>query len=275
MTQTNELAKGQVDLFNSTYSNFQAAALRAVREATYGEDIGQSSWLTADEYRRFFRQLELDAGKAALDVASGSGGPASFMAHTTGCHVTGVDINEHAINTANETARAAGLTSRLKFVHTNASKPLPFEDASFDAIVCIDSIHHFLDRREVLRDWYRILKPGGRALYTDPIIVSGIVTNEEIALRSSIGYFQFTPPGVDERLIREAGFELLGQEDVTENAAIVAKRWHDGRARHREALLEIEGEERFVGLQRFLDMVHRVSVEHSLSRHAFLFRRPA
>jgi len=265
---------GQVDLFDSTYSNFQAAVLRSAREDTYAEDIGQNSWLTADEYRKFFRQMELGTGKRVLDVACGSGGPASFMARTTGSHVTGVDVNEHAIATAEETARSAQLTARLRFVHTDASEPLPFADASFDAIVCVDSVHHFLDRREVLRDWYRVLAPGGRALYTDPIVVSGILSNEEIALRSSIGYFQFSPVGEDERLIADAGFQLIGREDVTENAAVVARRWHDARAKRREALVGIEGVKRFEGLQRFFDAVHRVSAERRLSRYAFLFRRP-
>jgi SAM-dependent methyltransferase len=268
------MTRDYVDLFNSTYGNFQAEAQRKVREATWGEVIGQTSWLTASEYRRFFRTLALGADQAALDVASGSGGPALFMAATTGCHVTGVDINEYAIATANRMAEQADMTSQLRFVHADASESLPFGEATFDVIVSIDSIHHFIDRSLVLRDWYRLLKPGGRALFTDPIIVSGIVTNQEVAVRSSIGYFQFTPVGEDERLIREAGFDLLDREDVTENAAIVAGRWRVARDQYRAPLIEIEGEERFEGLQKFLAMVNQVSVERRLSRVAFLFQKP-
>jgi hypothetical protein len=66
-------------------------------------------------------------------------------------------------------------------------------------------------------------------LFTDPVVVTGAVSNEELAARSSIGFFVFTSPGVNERLIAEAGFALLQREDVTENAPTVSKRWLDAR----------------------------------------------
>ncbi len=46
-----------VDLFDRTYSNFAATIIEQVRRETFGEDIGQNSWLTADEYLRFFKWL--------------------------------------------------------------------------------------------------------------------------------------------------------------------------------------------------------------------------
>lgn len=264
----------KVDLFDSTYSNFHEEVQRAVREETFLEDIGQNSWLTADELRRFIGQLGLGPDGSALDVACGAGGPALFVARTTGCRVTGVEVNEHAIPAAAESARAAGLAQRAVFLHTNASAALPFPDASFDSIICIDSILHFVGRPAVLADWRRVLKPGGRALYTDPLIVSGMLTNEEIAIRSSIGLFHFMPIGENEKVIRGAGFELGGVEDVTENAAVVAGRWWRARANHEAGMVQIEGAERFAGLQRFFAMVEKVSIERRLSRYAYLLIKP-
>ena len=83
-----------VDLYGNAYGHFATSVLEEVRLETYGEDIGQSGWMTADEYRRFFELLELDAESNVVDICSGSGGPAIFMAQTTGCHVLGLDINE-------------------------------------------------------------------------------------------------------------------------------------------------------------------------------------
>ena len=70
-----------------------------------------------------------------------------------------------------------------------------------------------------------MLKPGGRAAFTDPVVVTGLVSNEELAVRSSVGFFLFGPPGVNEQLIADAGLELVKRDDVTENTAAIAGRW--------------------------------------------------
>ena len=100
--------------------------------------------------------------------------------------------------------------------------------------------------------------------------VTGPLTNEELATRSSIGFYVFVPPGENERLIEGAGFRLLACDDLTDAAAAIAERWHDARARHRAALQEREGDDNFEGLQRFLACVRRVSAERRLSRFAYL-----
>ena len=47
----------KVDLYNSTYGNFQAQVLAEIRQEAFGEDIGQNSWITTDEYDRFYESL--------------------------------------------------------------------------------------------------------------------------------------------------------------------------------------------------------------------------
>lgn len=262
-----------VDLFDSAYGNFAATVLEQVRRETFGEDIGQNSWLTADEYLRFFKWLELKSSSNVLEVACGSGGPALFMARTIGCYILGIDNNENGIATANKMAQEQGLDSQVRFQLADASQPLPFEDELFDSIVCIDAINHFPNRSRVLTEWYRVLKPDGRILFTDPIIITGLISNEEIAARSSIGYFLFPPFGADERLLEEAGFELLFCEDATENEAKVSNRWHDARMKRRDELIKIESEKTFEGLQQFLAVVYRLSSERRLSRFVFVARR--
>src|SRR5262249_710374 len=123
-------------------------------------------------------------------------------------------------------------------------------------------------------EWHRVLRPGGRLLYTDPVVVTGLVSNEELATRSSTGYFEFCPPGVNEGLIRQAGFELVRVEDVTENEVQVSRHWHAARQQRAAELIRLEGEETFAGLQRFLAIVHRLTNERRLSRFAYLGRQP-
>jgi SAM-dependent methyltransferase len=265
----------RVDLFDSTYSHFTDRVLDAIRKETYGVDIGQNSWLTVDEYTRFLPWLDLYAGRRLLEVASGSGGPALYVARTTGCQVTGIDSNESGVATAMQMAAASAEAPQVQFKVADATAVLPFDDGSFDALLCIDSMNHFPDRLAVLQEWRRVLRAGARALFTDPVVITGPVTNDELALRSSIGLFLFVPPGVNERLIEQAGLRLIQQEDVTDNAALVSGRWHRARQLHRGDLIRIEGEQRFEGLQRFFDAVHNLTSQRRLSRIVYLAEKPA
>ncbi len=257
-----------------TYSQFERSLLQDIRRETYGQDIGQFSWITADELRKFFRQLDLQKNSRILDVACGSGGPALFTAETIGCHVTGVDINENGINTANRIAKARDLQARVCFERIDARQPLSFPDESFEAILSIDAMNHFSNRIEVLAEWRRVLQPGGCFLFTDAVVVTGTLSRDEILARSnSMGLFLFTPVGAHERLIEAAGFIDLQVEDVTETIAAIAKRWHDARDKHQPELLEIESQADFDNLQNMLAAAHTLASEHRLSRFAYSARK--
>ena len=114
-----------------------------------------------------------------------------------------------------------------------------------------------------------MLKPGGVLVFTDPIVVTGPITNEEMTIRSSIGFFLFVPPGVDERLLADARFTVTDVVDRTENMAVTAYKRMKAREGHESDLRHIEGDETFEGQQRFLEVASRLAVERRLSRVAF------
>lgn len=258
-----------VDLYNSTYSNFKEQVLAEVRRETYGEDIGQNSWITTDEYDTFYSWLNLSAGDHVLEVASGSGGPALYLARKFKCRITGLDINDEGLKTANQNAIDARITD-ARFQFADMDQRLPFEDETFDAVMCMDSMNHFRNRIGFLREWQRVLKTGRRVLFTDPVVITGPVSNEELAARSNIGFFLFVPLDVTKQYIQDAGLNLLRCEDVTSNIELTSGRWHASRQKHRMDLIKIEGEERFDGLQKFFSTVHRLTSERRLSRFLFL-----
>ena len=261
------------NFYESTYGHFSADVREEIRREVYGRDIGQNSWLTAEEFERFVGWLDVGRDSHLLDVASGSGGPALHVADQYGCRVTGVDVNAYGVATARRAAVAAGLTHLVKFKVADATDALPFVDRKFDALVCIDSMNHFPDRVAALKEWRRVLKPGARAVFTDPVAVTGPVTSEDLAQRSSIGLFVFVPRAVNEELIAQAGFRIVRQLDVTENAVAVSRRWREARQKFSVDLLRIEGQARFEGVQKFLAAVHRLTSERRLSRIAYLVEK--
>jgi ubiquinone/menaquinone biosynthesis C-methylase UbiE len=258
--------------YNANYGNFQTDLYAQIRREAFGEDIGQNSWLTADEQDRFVAWLDLSAGKTLLDVACGAGGPALRVAAVTGCSVTGVDLHEAAIRTACSLAAERGLAARAEFRVADAAAPLPFPDATFDAITCIDAINHFPDRPRLLAEWARLLKPGGRLLFTDPTTVTGALTSSEIAARSSTSLYLFVPHGYDERVLAECGLRLLVCENVTSNMAKVAAARRAARVLREPALREIEGQS-YDGQQEFLAVTARVATEGRLSRFVYVANR--
>jgi SAM-dependent methyltransferase len=262
------------DLYGPTYGRFAARVYAEVRAEAFGEDIGQTGWLTADEQDLFISWLRLDRDSRLLDVACGSGGPALRAVRVIGCRVHGIDLHGDAVTAARSQAEQGGLAARAAFEQCDAGTSLPFTDAAFDAVMCVDAINHLPDRSRVLGEWARILKPGGRLVFTDPTVVTGPLSNEEIAIRSSIGFFLFVPPGLDERLLEDAGFELVAKEDRTENMALTAERWRAARERRADELRRVEGDGTFEGQQRFFEVAARLAGGRRLSRYAFCAQPP-
>jgi len=261
--------------YDANYGNFQTDLYAQIRRDAFGEDIGQSSWLTADEQDRSNPLLNLGQGKTLLDVACGSGGPALRIAVRTGCSVVGIDVHGQAIATANSIAAQRGVTATTRFQVADATLRLPFDSASFHAITCIDAINHLPDRPRVIADWARVLKPGGRLLFTDPITITGPLTAAEIAVRSSIGFFLFVPLGYDEQVIASCGLRLLRNENVTQNMADLAARRRAARAAREQDLRRIEGDSTYEGQQEFFAVAAQIAREGRLSRFLYVAEKVA
>jgi SAM-dependent methyltransferase len=122
-------------------------------------------------------------------------------------------------------------------------------------------------------EWARLLKPGGRLLFTDPLTVTGPLKNSEVAVRSLAGFYLFVPHGYDERLIAQSGLTLLMCEDVTGNMATIAEARHTAREVRRTALCEIEGDREFERQQEFLAIAARLARERRLSRFVYVCKK--
>lgn len=113
---------------------------------------GRLSW--------FDRQLDWE-GKAVLDLGCAGG----FMAEALddrGATVTGIDPAADAIAAARAHAGEAGRSIRYD---TGVGEALPYGNAEFDAVVCVDVLEHVADLHKVMSEVARVLKPGGLFLY--------------------------------------------------------------------------------------------------------------
>ena len=102
----------------------------------------------------------IDGSTYVLDVGCGAGATASYLAKTYGCRVVGVDLREAMVALSEERAQKQGLTDLVEFRVADAQE-LPFDDATFDAVLC-ESVASFVeDKQRVVDEFARVVKPGG------------------------------------------------------------------------------------------------------------------
>jgi SAM-dependent methyltransferase len=148
---------------------------------------------------------------------------------------------------------------------------LPFDDGTFDAVLCIDAIGHLRNRFEALAEWARLLRLGGRVVFTDPAVLTGPVAKSEIDNRSALGYdFFIVPPGLNEEAIRAANLTLLSAQDRASAVAEIGARWHAARLRRAAVLTREEGEEWFERRQRMLATSAELGRSGRLSRFLYV-----
>jgi SAM-dependent methyltransferase len=95
-----------------------------------------------------------------LDVGCGVGATTCYLAKAYGCHAVGVDLRESMIARSNERAEKEGVTDQVEFKVADA-QDLPFEDGTFDVVLC-ESVATFIeDKQQVARELARVVKPGG------------------------------------------------------------------------------------------------------------------
>jgi SAM-dependent methyltransferase len=192
----------------------------------------------------------------------------------TGCKLTGIDIEPSGIEYAQRLALERGLADRAHFVALDCSNRLAFENESFDFVVCIDAISHLGDRFAALSEWSRLLRPGGRLLFTDSVVLTGPVTIEEFTVRASVGAFLFVPPGLNEKAVTAAGLILKLCENRTRATAEIAQRQYAARESRSSELMKTEGTEWYSQRQRFLAMTAELASSGRLSRFLYVAEKP-
>jgi ubiquinone/menaquinone biosynthesis C-methylase UbiE len=267
-------APQKIDLYNSAYGNFATETYRQIRVETYGNDFGQTSWISAEECREIPKLLAPTRASNVLEIGCGSGGYALHLAETTGARILGLDLNESGIHSANQLAKAKGLAAQARFELHDVSQNLPSPPHTFDAAFANDVLCHIPARPVLLGEIFRVLKPGGRLAFSDALVIGGMISHEEIATRSSVGFYVYSPPGENERLLTQAGFVQIHAKDTTAQAAQIAKRWHDAREKRKPALVAAEGEANFAGVQKFLLCVHTLTNERRVLRYLYCATKP-
>ncbi len=110
--------------------------------------------------------LGAGAGQRVLDVASGQGTSAIFLAQRFGCEVLGVEYSDELVRQSTKAAEQAAVADLVRFTQGDAER-LPVDDESFDAVICECAFCTFPDKRAAAAEFARVLRPGGRVGLSD------------------------------------------------------------------------------------------------------------
>ena len=148
-----------------------------------------------------------------LDVGSGVGGPARYIAATTGARVTGLDLTPQFVTAASELTARCGLADCVNFVLGNAAD-MPFADDNFDAALCLYVGMNIEDKPAVASEIYRVLKPGGFLLWSQAVAGQGFPRYPLPWATRPEASFAGPEDGLLQALLG-AGFTIVENEDET------------------------------------------------------------
>ncbi|MGB0629778.1 MAG: class I SAM-dependent methyltransferase [Alphaproteobacteria bacterium] len=135
------------------------------RSATFDRDAYQD-WRKSELEAQFRDHFSADdlVGMDVIDFGCG-GGELSFIAAEMGAKsVIGLEVERSQYEMASAKAAASTLENAPEFFHSSDTKSIDRPDASADVIMCFDVLEHILDYEEILPEWKRVLRPGGRVL---------------------------------------------------------------------------------------------------------------
>jgi cyclopropane fatty-acyl-phospholipid synthase-like methyltransferase len=159
-------------------------------------------------------KTQIQAGQRFIDLGCGVGQPAMKLAKAKGCFVDGVTISKFQQQSATSRAEAEGMQDRLRFIHGNALE-IPCEDQTYDGGWFFESIFH-MGHRDALREASRVLKPSATLLLTDLPTLPNITEEFKAFVHQHI-HSSFIAKEDYPGVMAEAGFELIGIDDITEN----------------------------------------------------------
>jgi sarcosine/dimethylglycine N-methyltransferase len=161
----------------------------------------------------------ITADMSVLDVGSGVGGPARFLAATYGCRVTGVDLSEPFVDAARYLTERTGQNGQVSF-QTASALELPFDDGRFHVVLLQHVAMNIADRAQLYREIRRVLQSSGRFATFDVVLSSGEPHFPVPWARTPATSFLLTAAATREA-IEPAGFRALAWQDDTE----MAKAW--------------------------------------------------
>lgn len=150
-----------------------------------------------------------------LDVCSGMGGPARWIAHRIGCRVTGLDLTQSRVEAARRLTGRVGLAPLVDFVQGDATA-MPLPDAAFDVAMSQEAFLHIPDKAAVIGECARVVKPGGTIAFTDVVVRTALTAAEEQRMAAEMHAPGLATSAQYAGLLEQNGCRIDARDDMAE-----------------------------------------------------------
>ena len=198
-------------------------ALDGLSEAVL-QDYDQDHYGGIEATERLAAEAEVSRTHYVLDVCSGMGGPARYLAFHRGCRVMGLDLTESRVKGATRLTSMVGLDHVVDFQQGDAQS-MPFEDATFDIAISQEALLHVPDKAAVIAECGRVLKLGGVLAFTDLAQVEPLGDEAMARLGPALASVNFATMDQYRHWLLASGFEIMTAFDRSEELkAILTER---------------------------------------------------
>ena len=153
-----------------------------------------------------------------LDVCSGMGGPARYLAQRIGCRVTGLDLTRSRYGCAIRLTRLAKLAHLVDFRLGDALQ-MPFDDGSFDVVIGQEAWCHVPDKPRLIAECARVVKPGGAIAFTDILRREALQPAEMQRMQQGMPFPTLETLDGYRDLLIENGCTVIHRDDLSEHWA--------------------------------------------------------
>jgi ubiquinone/menaquinone biosynthesis C-methylase UbiE len=179
------------------------------------KDFDQDHYGGVEAVEALAEAAGISTGQHVLDVGSGMGGPARWLAYKFGCRVTGLDLTDSRVAGAKRLTERVGLSGLVEFVQGDATR-MPFPRSSFDALVSQEVWCHIPEKDSLLAECARVLKSTGKIAFTDIMVVGELSSTDELQLARGMKIPRPATPSEYRGLAEKNGLTITAATNLSE-----------------------------------------------------------